>query len=741
MLGGLKIRAWVSGLSSLVVALVVAVVLFGMPVGQSISAGLDGALFGFFPIMWIVLNAVWIYNLTVASGHFAVLRRSFERVSPDQRIQGVIIAFCFGALLEALAGFGTPVAICTVMLMALGFKPLKSAVVALVANTAPVAFGAIGIPVVTLAPIVAGVSDDPRLSDANALGTLGSMVGRQTPILALVVPLILIFIIDGRRGLRQAWLPGLVCGVVFAVAQFATANYLSVQLTDIVASLLAAGALVVLVRVWSPSETVSADRPVTVGGGSDASGSGGAGAGAEAVDTAPPGGDARADVLKAYAPYVVIIVIFSITAIPAVADLLAKEPFTYVFDWPGLDITNASGDPVATTFKLNWLGAAGTLLVIAGLITVAILRLPWGRVAATYASTYVELRAAVVTVMAVLGLAYVMNLSGQTSSLGVWLAGTGGAFAILSPILGWIGTAVTGSDTSSNSLFGALQVQAAAKAGLDPVLLSAANSSGGVLGKMVSPQNLAIAAAAVGMSGQEGEIFRKVIGWSLLMLVLILGRVSTAEDVPRPVVGDVDFPRTSGTVTGWLGLVLVAVGLYVVAVETSGLATVRGVLALLLVGVLVHAYLMRPRVSIADDDLVLVNPLSTVRVPLQRVRHVTVRSITKVTTQERAYSGIGVGRTMRQMVRPSSEGVVPTPGSWGGRFLGGNGVGLGGQTSSRSRSTDTADLLEDTVARAVLQVRDARAGQEPVPVRRQPALLDLVPGVVLAVALVVALLL
>ncbi|GGF40577.1 L-lactate permease [Marmoricola endophyticus] len=509
MLGGLKIRAWVSGLVSLLAALVVAVVLFGMPVGQSISAGLDGALFGFFPIMWIVLNAVWIYNLTVASGHFAVLRRSFERVSPDQRIQGVIIAFCFGALLEALAGFGTPVAICTVMLMALGFAPLKSAVVALVANTAPVAFGAIGIPVVTLAPIVAGVSDDPRLSDANALGTLGSMVGRQTPILALIVPLILIFIIDGRRGLRQAWLPGLVCGVVFALAQFATANYLSVQLTDIVASLLAAGALVLLVRVWSPAETVAADRPVTE----------------EVAEH-----DSRADVLKAYAPYVVIIVIFSVTAIPAVTDLLAKEPFTYVFDWPGLDIANAAGDPVATTFKLNWLGAAGTLLVIAGLISVAILRLPWGKVAATYASTYVELRAAVITVMAVLGLAYVMNLSGQTASLGVWLAGTGGAFAILSPILGWIGTAVTGSDTSSNSLFGALQVQAAAKAGLDPVLMSAANSSGGVLGKMVSPQNLAIAAAAVGMSGQEGEIFRKVIGWSLLMLVLmcvIVGLQST----------------------------------------------------------------------------------------------------------------------------------------------------------------------------------------------------------------------
>src|SRR3954468_7065373 len=260
LLGGLKVRAWISGLAALAAAIVVAVALFGMPAGQALSAAVNGALFGFFPILWIVINAVWIYNLTVASGHFEVLRRSFEKVSPDQRIQAIIIAFCFGALLEALAGFGTPVAISVVMLMSLGFKPIKAATVALVANTAPVAFGALAIPIVTLAPIVSGVSNDPRLSDANALGTLGAMVGRQTPILALVVPLILVFIVDGRRGVRQTWIPAMLAGTVFAVAQFVTANYISVQLTDIVASLLAAGSLVLLVRVWQPAETLTADR-------------------------------------------------------------------------------------------------------------------------------------------------------------------------------------------------------------------------------------------------------------------------------------------------------------------------------------------------------------------------------------------------------------------------------------------------------------------------------------------------
>jgi lactate permease len=228
----------------------------------------------------------------------------------------------------------------------------------------------------------------------------------------------------------------------------------------------------------------------------------------------------------------VIIAIFSLTNITAVKDFLAKKPFTYAFEWPGLNVLNPSGKAVATTmFNFNWLPAAGTLMIIAGLITAVILKVSPGEAASTYVRTYVDLRSAIVTVMAVLALAYVMNLSGQTSSLGAWLAGTGAAFAILSPILGWIGVAVTGSDTSANALFGALQVQTAKDAGIDPLLMAAANSSGGVLGKMVSPQNLAIAAAAVGLAGREGDIFRKVIGWSLgllLLMCIIVALQSTA---------------------------------------------------------------------------------------------------------------------------------------------------------------------------------------------------------------------
>jgi lactate permease len=246
LLGGLRLKAWLAGLISLVVALAVAVVLFSMPLGQALLAGTEGAAFGFFPILWIVINAIWVYNLTVASGHFDVLRRSFEKVSPDQRIQAIIIAFCFGALLEALAGFGTPVAITVVMLMALGFQPVKAAAVSLIANTAPVAFGALATPIVTLATVSSGASDDPRLD----VDTLGAMVGRQTPILAVVVPLVLVLVVDGARGVRQTWLPALVCGLTFGLAQFVGANYVSVPLADIIAALVSAASVVLLLRAW-----------------------------------------------------------------------------------------------------------------------------------------------------------------------------------------------------------------------------------------------------------------------------------------------------------------------------------------------------------------------------------------------------------------------------------------------------------------------------------------------------------
>ncbi|PRY37743.1 lactate permease [Geodermatophilus tzadiensis] len=542
LLGALKVKAWLAGLISLAVALVLAILAFRMPVGQAVLSATEGAAFGFFPILWIVINAIWVYNLTVATGHFDVLRRSFEKVSPDQRIQAIIVAFCFGALLEALAGFGTPVAISVVMLMTLGFQPMKAAAVALIANTAPVAFGALATPIVTLATVTSGVSDDARLT----VDTLGAMAGRQTPILAAFVPLVLVLVVDGRRGLKDTWLEALVAGVAFGVAQFIAANYISVPLTDIIAALVAAAAVVAVVRVRKASyEPVTA---ATLAGGTAAAGGrgrdrGGVGAtageelgdapgrqsardphapraGAEGVPALP---DTTAEVAKAYAPYGIIIVIFALANLAPVKAALAEAPWTTTFPWPGLNVfaAGSSEELASTTFTFNWLPAAGTLMIIAGLLTMLVLRVSPGRALKAYVDTYRELKWAIVTVMAVLALAYVLNQSGMTGHLGRLLAETGGFFAFLSPILGWIGVAVTGSDTSANALFGALQVQAATNAGLDPVLLAAANSSGGVMGKMVSPQNLAIAAAAVGMAGREGELFRKVFGWSMLLLLLM----------------------------------------------------------------------------------------------------------------------------------------------------------------------------------------------------------------------------
>jgi lactate permease len=512
LLGGLKMKAQWAALISLGVAMLVAMIVYSMPVGQTALSATEGAAFGLFPIMWIVVMAIWVYNMTVESGHFAVLRRSFGTISTDQRVQAVIIAFCFGALMEALAGFGTPVAITAVMLIALGFKPIKAAALALVANTAPVAFGAMATPIITLSSVT-------ELDKAD----LGSMVGRQTPFLALIVPLILIAMVDGRRGIRQTWPVAVVGGISFAIGQFVCSNALSVELTDIVASLLATASIVAFLRVWQPGEPLIAEgdgrfeRPAV--------------AGASVSDPALEQEIARRDdtkhdppreVIKAYAPYAIIIAIFSISQIPAVKDALAESPWTTTFQWPGLDVNNPDGEALTSmTFNFNWLPAAGTLMLISGFVTMFVLGVSPGRAFRVLGATVDQLKWAIVTVAAVLGLAYVMNQSGQTITLGLWAAGAGGFFAFLSAMIGWLGVAVTGSDTSSNALFGALQVTAANENGISPTLLAAANSSGGVLGKMISPQNLAIGAAAVGMAGQEGDLFRKVLFWSISLMLLM----------------------------------------------------------------------------------------------------------------------------------------------------------------------------------------------------------------------------
>ncbi|MEV6591510.1 L-lactate permease [Streptomyces acidicola] len=494
LLGGVRMKAHHAGLIGLAAAALVAWLAYGMPIGQTLSGAAQGAAFGLFPIMWIVVNALWVYRMTVRTQHFDILRRSFGRLSDDPRIQALVVAFCFGALLEALAGFGAPVAICAVMLVALGFEPVRAAVVALVANTAPVAFGAMGTPVVTLAQ----VTELP-------LDTVASVVGRQTPLLAIVVPLVLVGLVDGRRGLRETWIPAVVCGTAFAVGQFVASNYVSAQLADIGAALLGAAALVAVPQARRPAAEPVRAAVLT-------------GARSEDLDEEDP----RREVVRAYAPYALIVAIFSIAQIPVVKDWLAGA--TRTFDWPFLDVANPDGDPVGgNIFTWPIVSTGGTLVLLAGVCTAVVLGVHARVAVKEWAATVYELRFAILTVTSVLGLAYVMNLSGQAATIGHFVAAAGAGLAFLSPVLGWFGVAVSGSDTSANALFGALQVSAARESGLSPELLAAANSSGGVLGKMISPQNLTIACAAVGLAGREGDLLRKVLPWSLgLLLVMCL---------------------------------------------------------------------------------------------------------------------------------------------------------------------------------------------------------------------------
>lgn len=512
LLGVFKMKAWLAAIIGLMVSILIAIVGWQMPTVMALAATAEGAFYGAFPIMWILLNAIWVYQLSVITGWFEQLGKLIRSISDDQRILAILIAFCFGALMEALAGFGAPVAISAAMLMAAGMKPLKAAVVSLLANTAPVAFGAMGAPIIALSSVT-GID----------IHLLSQMAGRQTPFVAFIVPLVLVFLVDGLRGVKQTWPVALVAGVVFGIAQFITSNYITVEITDVIAALVTIAVVLGMLRFWKPNNPLPLEHSsigetdaVKVGGGK--------------LDNYPEitatGGK---HLWGSIAPYAIIVAVFSVSQIPAVKAFLLSIG-QIKFPWPGLAIfgedgkpssliTNAAGDPIMTTvFTLDHLRATGTLLLLSGIITAIVYKIKPMDAIRAYGTTLKQLRFTIITVLAVLALAYVMNLSGQTASLGIALASVGSYFVVMSPVLGWIGVAITGSDTSANSLFGLLQVTAAEQAGLSPILMAASNSSGGVMGKMVSPQNLAVAAAAVGMMNKEGEIFRKVVLWSLALL-------------------------------------------------------------------------------------------------------------------------------------------------------------------------------------------------------------------------------
>jgi lactate permease len=513
LLAGLRMAAQWASLVTLAVALVIAVVVYGMPIGLALNSTLLGICFGLFPIVWIVINAIFIYNVIVDTGFFDTIRDSLAGVSNDRRIQVVLIAFVFGALLEATAGFGTPVAITASLMAGLGFEALYAAALALLANTAPVAFGGFGIPILTGAS-VAGL-DTLELSQ---------MVGRQTPLLALIIPAMLVTVMSGFRRMLEVWPVIAVSGIAFAGTQFVVSNLLGPELADLLAALITVVAVVGLLSFWRPSsewhfenEPAAEER--------------------ESYETPPLG-----RTLYAWSPFIIIVALFLLVQVPPIKDAVSGvqtavnfpsaelDPTTGlpVVPWPGLDGQVEQRPPVvpeaapySATFSTNWLSAAGTIILIADVIALAVLRVGPGRALRIYGRTLKQLWSAILTIASILGLAYLLNYSGVTYTLGLAFAATGVLFPFFASFIGWLGVALTGSDTSSNALFANLQKVTAQQIGVSPNLTVGANSSGGVLGKMISPQNLAVGTSATGLQGKEGDLLRLVLKWSIALTLVM----------------------------------------------------------------------------------------------------------------------------------------------------------------------------------------------------------------------------
>src|SRR5713226_295413 len=584
MLAIFRLPAWLCAVSAMLTAFVLSWLVWGMPFGITFGTATEGMAFGLWPISWIVLNAVFFHNLTVASGDFDIIRSALARLTQDRRLQTLLVAFSFGALLEGIAGFGAPVAITASILASLGFEPVTGAVLALLANTAPVAFGSIGIPVVTLGALVA-----PILGHKDPTSTtlaLSAMVGRQLPLFSIIIPAYLIVVLAGWKRMREILPAVLVTGISFAIVQFLVSNFIGPELTDILAALVSMGCLALLLRFWKPAEvwrfsheTATSAGPRRVAGttGSPATAADLGGSAFDAVDS--PG-----RILRAYSMYIVLVVVILIgqmgnlpffsghpvgdvkTALATPANITADLkcgtpgfklcPLPWIgpdpakdrqaikfpdwnFYWPGTyDIVK--GKPVSLifrekpivaksteyplTFDWNFLAAAGSLVLYAGIAAWLLMRARRLKVnfLSVYRRTLRQLALPIVTIAFILAIAQLMNYSGMTSSLAIAFSKTGFVFPFVAAFLGWLGVFLTGSDTSSNTLFGPLQAQTAQQLGnVSPILTAGTNSSGGVMGKMISPQNLSVGAAGVNKVGSEGEIFARVIGYSLILTSLV----------------------------------------------------------------------------------------------------------------------------------------------------------------------------------------------------------------------------
>ncbi len=560
MLAVLRTKAHYAAVAALLSAMLVAAFVYGIPGRITIIAALNGLAFGLWPIFWVVLTAVFLHNLVIESGAFETVRKSLAGLTADRRIQTLLIAFAFGALIEGIAGFGAPVAITAAMMATLGFEPIFAAVLALLANTSPVAYGSIGIPVITLGGLVA-----PLLGTDAATATLrlSQMVGRQLPFFSIIVPAFLIIILAGWRRMWEVLPAVAVCGISFALTQVTVSNLVGPELTDVLSALVALACLGILLRFWRPATIWRFKH--------------------EAETVAAPPTAARAvgamqarlragDVVRAWVPYVILVIVIILgridnlvrpIAIKVGADPKSVLPdwinvskwlnggnpaavfkdvrpwFTidwiniggkkltfpfWQFPWPGLHNSVLREPPIvpkeaayAATFNLDFLATAGTLVLIAAILSGIWLGLGPVRQLRVFGRTCYQMRWAAFTVACILGIAFVMNYSGMTSTLGLAFAKTGFLFPFFSAFIGMLGVFLSGSDTSSNTLFGPMQAITAQQTGLSPILTAGTNSSGGVMGKMISPQNLSVGAAAIDRVGEEGNIFRRTLGYALIL--------------------------------------------------------------------------------------------------------------------------------------------------------------------------------------------------------------------------------
>jgi len=487
-----RMKGYLASLLATALALLIAILVYGMPVNLALLSVSHGALYGLFPICWLVITAVFLFNITVKSGQFEIIKHVMGSITSDRRLQALLIAFSFGSFLEGTAGFGAPVAITAAMLVGLGFNPLYAAGICLIANTAPVAFGAIGIPI-TVASQVSGIAEMP----------ISQMVGRTLPILSIMLPFYLSIIIAGVKKTQEIAPAALVSGVSFALLQYGSSNFLGPALPDVIAGLGSIISLVVFLHYWKPKTIWRfANEP--------------------APTFNPDTHYTRAQIVRAWSPFILLTMMIIAWGLQPIKDVLNSIGMVQ-FEFPGLHnvIQAADGTLLPKIFKFNYLSAGGTAILLASLISIPLVGLTYKQGAILFGTTLNQLKFPILTIATVLGFAYILNDSGMTLTMASVLASTGVLFPFFAPILGWLGVFITGSDTSANALFGKLQYATAQSIGIDPVVTVAANVSGGVVGKMISPQSIAVAAAAGDLVGQESQLFRFTVKHSFIMLIFI----------------------------------------------------------------------------------------------------------------------------------------------------------------------------------------------------------------------------